>query len=419
MQKTAQKRRPLRDKLLKELSPSAIGGRAAENFFNPEFKEVMEKLRAADDKIRAVASGQNIDGQDAGSDSISLKELLKNAKSNLNRREYMTAVADLGRFHNKMSEIATVINALNTNVDKVHHEFLFKELGDEQKKQLLNLHKKFAAQYQAEMVKQASIADFFVNIGTKRGRALAAWEKRYPKQVSKLKKETVNLLSSSEKLFGILLNSLKEMAGDRASRNVDNYMKSAHKINSVYENYNTGFKTYYQENVKGFLMQTDFLPKEETAPAVKVPDSKELGQQEVGQSPTPTLNQVPSPAVLDSTAPSTIPAPPPGGMSMGPPPMSASLYDQIMTPGATPGLQPAPMPAAPPAPPAAVPAPGRQPVMMPPPLAHRKFYDTLEALSGEDPLLLASFIRKYAAKIQNSDPETSINLFKIARSIRA
>jgi hypothetical protein len=418
MQKTAQKR-TLRDKYLKELAPSAISGRAAENFFNPEFKEVMENLRVADNKIRAIASGQDIEGQDPGSDPIALKELLKNAKSNLNRREYMTVVADLGRFHNKMSEISTAIKALNTNVDKVHHQFLFKELGDEQKKQLLNLHQKFASQYQAEMVKQSSIADFFINIGTKRGRALAAWEKRYPKQVNKLKKETINLLSSSEKLFTTLISSLKEMASSRAKRNVDNYVKSAQKINSVYEAYNTGFKTYYQENVKGFLMQTDFLPKEETAPAVKVENGKELGQQEVGK--TPTVNAPPSQDVINTTAPttippsaspSTIPSPPPEGMDSEPPLKSDQVYREIQESGTIPGLQPQRLPIINPPPPGS-------PPQMPPTSAHRKFYDTLEALSGEDPLMLASFIRKYAVKIQDSDPETSINLFKIARSIRA
>lgn len=418
MQKTAQKRN-MKDWLSEKTN---ISGIAAEKFFNPEFEQVMNSLRQSDDKVRAIASGQEINGEDPGTDAISLKDLLKGAKSNINRREYMSAVADLGRFHNKMFEIVSLFKKLDLNVDKVHHQFLFKDLGDQQRQQLVDLHKKFAAQHEAAFIKEAGIMDFFHNIGTKRGRSLAAWEKRYPKQVSKLKKETANLLSASEKIFTTLIGSLKEMSSARNARHVDNYVKATGRVKSIFDSYDAGFKTYYQDNIKNFLMQTDFLPKEETAPAVKVEDAKEIGTQEVAPAPsaTTTVNAPPSEEVLQTTQHSnTIPSPPPANMSEGPPPMEGSVYEQIMTPGS---LKPQPVPSAPPAlPPTpeveSEPATGRA-AIMPPPLAHRNFYNTLESLSGEDPLVLAGFIRKYAQKIQNSDPETSINLFKIARSIK-
>lgn len=433
MQKTAQKR-DIFEKMKEKLSPS---GQFAESFFNPEFKRVMESLRESDNKIRAIAVGKDVEGQDPGADAISLKDLLKSAHSNINRREYMSAVSDLARFHNKMSEIMEVIKKLNLNVDKVHHEFLFKDLGDEQKQHLINLHKKFAAQevsIASEMVKRASIMDFLHNIGTKPGRARAAWEKRYPKQVGKLKKETSSLLSASQKLFEVLLSSLKEMSSARNGRNVDNYMKSASRIQGVFDKYEAGFKQYYQDNVKGFLMQTDFLPKPETAPAVKVEDSKELGKQEV-VGPRGTIPAPPSKEVVDLTKPKVPSLPPqavtpakPAVPSLPPTPGATTPYEQIMGPGAAAlkapavpkieGDEPLPEPekgisSTPPP----IPTTGRQ-AIMPPPLAHNNFYETLEAMSGETPLLLASFIRKYATKIQESDPETSINLFKIAKSIK-
>jgi hypothetical protein len=50
--------------------------------------------------------------------------------------------------------------------------------------------------------------------------------------------------------------------------------------------------------------------------------------------------------------------------------------------------------------------------------AHQKFYHALETLSGESPLLLASFISKYARKIQETDPATSIKLLQIVKRIK-
>ncbi len=414
MQKTAQKRNVL-DRF-KEWSN--VSGRVAEKMFNPEFERVMNNLRESDNKIRAIASGQEIDGESPGDDHLSLKDCLKSVKSYLNRREYMSAVADLGKFHTKMAAINNVIVMLDANVNKVHHEFLFKDLGDEQKEQLAQLHKKFSDDRQAIMVKEAAysdIADFLHNVTNKRGRALAAWEKRYPKQFSKLKKETFNLLGASEKLFGILLASLKVMASARGSRNVDAYVKETEKIKSNYNTYDAGFKSYYQANIKDFLDKLDILPKEQVAPAVKVEDNKEMGQQEVqptapsgtGAMISPTDSSTP-PSSNTPTGPAS--APTGSDISSTPPPLPESVYKAIQTPGAVSALKPQP-----------VPAPAPQPVIMPPPLtptAHRKFYDSLEAMSGEHPVLLASFIRKYATKIQDSDPETSINLFKIARSIK-
>src|SRR5580692_7337557 len=120
MDKTAQKR-----SLLNKIQEGTnIGGKAAEKYFAPEFERVMNSLRKNDAKIRAIATGQSIEGADPGPDPIALKDLLKSAKSFLNRREYMSAVADLGRFHNKMVSISKVLSEVNLDIDKVHHEFL-------------------------------------------------------------------------------------------------------------------------------------------------------------------------------------------------------------------------------------------------------------------------------------------------------
>jgi predicted DNA-binding ribbon-helix-helix protein len=50
--------------------------------------------------------------------------------------------------------------------------------------------------------------------------------------------------------------------------------------------------------------------------------------------------------------------------------------------------------------------------------SHENFYNSLQSMANEDPIIVASFIRKYAESIQNSDIETAIKLMKTVRSIR-
>ena len=104
MEKTAQKR-SLLNKLRENVD---IGGIAAEKvpFLNPGFQEVMEKLRQADDQARSIALGEAVgDNGIMPEDPVSLKDLLKESESALNRREYMKAAAFLSRFHNKVIDI--------------------------------------------------------------------------------------------------------------------------------------------------------------------------------------------------------------------------------------------------------------------------------------------------------------------------
>lgn len=419
MEKVAQKRSILNK--LKEVTN--ISGQAAEKFFNPEFQKVMESLREKDNMVRAVIAGQEIDGADPGPDPISLKELLKSAKSNFNRREYMTTVSELGRFHKKLFDAQQVIKSLEVDVDQVHHEFLFKDLGDEHKKQLEDLKKRFANSRQQELIKEAGIMDFFHNIGTQRGRALAAWEKRYPKQIGKLKKDTSLLLSKSEMALTTTLSSLKEMAAARASRNVDNYMKAADKIVKAYQNYDKLFKEYYINNIKGFLEKVEL-----TSPVEKNVDSKEMGKQEipvenkdVSNLPIPLISKEPEKSVVLPSG-TAIPSP---------------FAPTALTPSAkTPTIPPAaPVPSIDTAPPSSV----SDTEASPPPNmeekeeypsdrlakemwgkseAHTNFLNSLIALSQESPLILAAHIRKYAQKIQNDNPQLAIQLFQIVKNIK-
>ena len=444
MQKTAQKRSLLNK--LREMTN--VSGIAAEKFFNPEFEDVMNRLRnETDDPVRAIVTGEKIGEADAPGDGMSLKSLLSSAKSNVNRREYMRAVSDLGRFHKKMYDVVRILSGFKANLEEVHEKFLFKDLDDESKQHLHDLKSRFSTQantLQPYFIKQANILDFFANIGTERGRALASWEKRYPKQVGKLKKDTASLLSQSEKLLSTVISVLKEMASARAVRNPDKYIAASTKIIKAYDNYDKGFKTYYADNVKGFLEKQQLIspPKVDTTskPA-------ELGKQEVDVAPKEAPKDLPKVPSLapPSGKPSpesvadTIPAGPPSGMS-GPssipiplvmkkndtlPPSMSPTSPPSMSPTQPPSMSPT-QPSPPPDMSSSPPSGGR---MSPEEMrafeaqhlgagAHKKFYETLEKMSGESPAILSMFIKRYAKSVESTHPTTALKLFKVARSIQ-
>lgn len=288
MDKFAQ-RRSMLNKLKEKTN---ISGMAAEKFFNPEFQKVMVALRLKDDYIRSIVAGEKIGDGDHGADSSGLKQLLKSCKSNLNRREYMSAISDLGRFHAKLAEIELHIQQLDGSVNEVHHEFLFKDLDDEKKEHLNRMKQRFASQ-QAELVKRAGIMDFFHNIGTQRGRALAAWEKRYPKKTADLKKQTASMLDKSEGFLGTTLSTLKEMATARANRNVDNYMTAAGKISKLISAYDKSFRGYYEGNVKDFMRYIEAAAPAPAPNTVKSPSDLDKSPDTIKMDGSPSFDKAP------------------------------------------------------------------------------------------------------------------------------
>lgn len=406
MEKIAQKRSILNK--LREMTN--VSGIAAEKFFNPEFKRVMESLREKDDEIRSLVAGTAIGVGDPGDDPVALKDIVKAAKSSLNRREYMLAVSDLGRFHRKMSEIAQRISSLNFDIDKVHHEFLFGSkdkpiLEDEHKERLQYLKNRFAQQHDI-LVKQAGIMDFFYNIGTKRGRALAAWEKRYPEKAKPLAKQTGIMLNQSEILLEKTLVSLKEMAAARAVRNVDAYMKAASSITKIYDKYHKSFGDYYRGVVQPLIKDMDLMPPtpatptKEVDPLLTAPSSGSVPT--LQQGPTGTMPQGPALNAL-------IPGPP-----SAPHTIVAPTVDDPDPDSSPPTLRSGPPPM--------TPAPGGTTIPPDPTTLksseHKDFFNSLKSLSKENPLVLASHIANYARSIQDTDPSIAINLFKVARSIK-
>lgn len=476
MQKTAQKRSIINK--LKEMSN--VGGKAAEKFFDPEFLKVMQSLRKTDDDIRSIVAGKTIDSGSVGKDAVSLKQLLKEAKSNFNKREYMATVADLSRFNNKMKEIVNAIHTLNLNVDAIHGRFLFKGLQDTDSERFEHLRqlskeyeeektKKAAAELNQYFVKEANILDWWHNIRTPRGRALAAWEKRYPKIVSKLKEGTLSVLVKAEALYSAVLSALDEMAMYRAQRNVGtkakkvddkskdvkvqeennkSYFGAAQKITNAYSTFNAAFKTYYSTEVQPWVEKLEIF-KEQTAPAaqetvekqqeleiepgsgykinpatVGIPTAEEL-KQSVDEAPDTARQNVPTGAptatpVVQVQAPAAQVQTPtvttvPAVTQQTPVNAPEVVVRKVKTPNpaAASRVQEGVDEAARKAQEAAAKFKAMQPKQ-----THVKFYETLESMSNESPIILANYITKYAKSIQLTDLETSIKLFNISKSIK-
>lgn len=412
MQKTAQKRSLLNK--LREMTN--VSGIATEKFFNPEFQELMDRLRdQTDDPVRAIVSGESIGNASAPDDAISLKELLKGIKSNINRREYMTAVASLSRFYHKMHDVVDLLKKFNSNVDKIHEKFLFEGLDEDNKRHLRDLKKRLSAydQYRdTAFVKEANILDFFTNIATERGRALAAWEKRYPKQLSKLKKDTATTLQQAEKLLSTTLSALKEMATARATRNPDNYIKIANdKIIKSFETFDRNFKEYYNSNVKGFLEKQQF-----TMP--------EVLNDPVGSPVAPQAATIPATPISTDLKGDTVVAPvviPQDTIKDTPNPSPNTIQGL-----GDPPKKPLSIPLLPRIPKLLTQSPSTSPTDTIDDAAqtnkivnsiHQDFMDSLQVLAAESPILLAKHINTYAKSIQSYDLETSIKLFKLAQSI--
>jgi hypothetical protein len=254
--KTAQKRKWLN----KKREQIGFGGKAMEAF-SPELFQIMDKLRTVDDSVRDIAGGKEDNGK-------TFKDLLRVAETNLKRREYMTAIAYLGRFHERMELINNGLVSVIKEVDNVHHRFLFqdvdpteidyitKHLGPRLEKSKSKAKENDGdkkAVLESELVAEAGVKDWLHNIFTDRGRTLAGWEKRFPKYARELKAHTSSMLSRSQSLFDSLLTTLKQLDSFRATRKLEEYLQTAARWIERFRAYNTAFITYYNGQVKRFM----------------------------------------------------------------------------------------------------------------------------------------------------------------------
>jgi hypothetical protein len=418
MQKLAQKRSILNKLYEKANIPAAM----METFFKPELDRVMNDLRQKDDNIRSILTGQKIGKSNVEfAAGPSIKDIIKSARKNFNRHEYMAGVADLGQFHKRMFDVKKYIKDLEMSVDEIHHRFLWQKLSPEQKKHIEDMEGHMtslppaAAEMQAEMIKEAGLLDTLHNILNTRGRSLAIWEKKYPKVAKELREQGSNLIDTAQSVLGETLSLLKEMATYRATRSVDNYLASAKKIIKAFDKFDVGFRTYYEKVVK---------PTIEKQRAIEAKESGQTGGQTGG---TPVSGEKPEGFEGNSAVPDATQmgqqqiSVPPAGEAAQPDtsrtPMPAMKPTVLQAPGGPPGAGPLGAPPGIPATPAQQ-IPEAPITLKDVTTAHSRFLQSLETLSNEDPRILASYIAKYAKSIQNTDTEVAVKLFEMARKIR-
>ncbi len=243
-----------------------IFGQAAEAF-SPTFGALMKNLVETDKEIRGYLS----------EGGVSLKDVLKQAKSNYNRKEYMAVVSKLDFFHDRIETVVNKLKTLSNTIDEAHEEFIFKDLPDDTMTGLKSLQRKFQtkkAAHKTEIVKNAIFDDLWYALTNDRSKAMRGWEKRYPTKMKILKSETNALLITSNNLFSLLLKSLKEMSAGRAARNLERYIKASEKLIQEYDKYNNAFKAYYDKNIENFLAKLVAKEAERAAEAEKAKETE-------------------------------------------------------------------------------------------------------------------------------------------------
>jgi uncharacterized coiled-coil DUF342 family protein len=404
---------------------SNIPAEKATSFFAPEHERVMNKLRETDDAIRAELSGKAIEGVDPATGiTQSAKELLKSARKNFLQNEFMTGISELGAFHQKMFQVVKQLDEFKIEVDKVHHQFLFQDMDEEKLNRLRShMERKAKLEIADAMMKEAGMMDFFHklhNAFTPRGRALAAWVKKYPKETKELRERGMKLVDAAQALLQNTLVVLKQMATARATRRPDAYKDSSDKIKAEFSKFSEGekgFNSYYHNVVKPFIET-----KERIDAKRKQQEEMEKAKQEAakagpsGDQGPPTVPSLPSPAAPAEQAPITLNQPPipaafgpPGG---SPPfaPVPRRTLQLVEEPEETPDSGPPDTEKTPPTLKGVAPPYNTT--------AHQRFLESLESMSGEDPGILAKYISKYASSIQGQDPTTAIELFSIVKRLR-
>lgn len=383
-------------------------GAFVEGIFKPELNRVMESLKALDDRVRSELTGKQIGKAAEPAIKQSAKDLLKLSRTSFNRREWMSGVSDLAMFHKKIQAIVNDIDKFFVDVNKIHHRFLFEGVDDEKINRLRqHMEPRAASLIADQLIKEAGIIDSLFNFFTSRGRGLAAWEKKYPKETKALREGGIKLLDQAETVLANAISTMKDMATARATRRPDEYMDSANRIKADFNKFDSAFKSYYQAAVTPWMRIKDEMDKELTKTQTDTPASTgpAPGKAELGHEPAPA---------------------PPGGPAA--PPSNLPPMGKFVTVGPSPFVQTPPV-VAPPPPDDNAPDTERTPQVRVAPTVdtgdpkirvqtHERFYQSLEAMSSEDPSILCSYIAKYAKSIQGDDPETAIALFSIVKKLK-
>lgn len=406
MDKIAQRRNWL-NKLREKTN---IGGKAME-VFSPTFLELMENLRTIDDEIREQA--------------VDLKDILKTAKTNFNRREYMTAIAFLGRFHEKVEIIDNELSKLHGTVDKHHQEFLYGDVDPEHVDYITNkLSPRFEAKpnsktaelERASLNKEAGLSDWWHNIHSDRGRTLSAWEKRFPRYAKELKTHTAQMINKSEAYLNGLLLTFKLLNTLRSTRKLEEYLKVSSKLREKYKSYNAAFTTFYNSQIKKFIDYQKAINRQVEIPGLTSSEVAKKVEKQLAPTISPESEEIVPEKPLDFTPEEfpilnkpeekrdTIPASPPPAniepIEISSDPFADNIPIDLKSKAPKVSIKDL-----------------LETSKSKKKANHTLFLQALGALENRHPMVIAKEIVIYANSIVESDRETSKNLLKIAKNI--
>lgn len=411
MDKIAKKRSILNKIRENVTNVSAI---TAEKYFQPELLRVMDSLRKCDNDIRSIALGKPIENGDPGEDPIALKLLLKATTSNIARREYMLAISELSRFHKKLFNINSKLTKFNLDANKIHYQFLFKDLGQEHLERLKDLDQKrwkVEASEKIIFIRVAGITDIIHNVTSKRGRALAAWEKRYPKIIGNLRDKTIDILNKSNAIFNNLNNYFDELAALRANRDPNGYEEKAAAFSKEFLKYDSDFRIYYNGTVKPFFDKAKLFEESEKNEEIAAFNEANKADSTLPISSNTYLYNSPSSSNVSPLSPTLLATPEVYKNQTMPSikinpnlnkvekevPLS-SIDDNDFEPVSSVEKE---------VPLSSIDDSDFEEVKS------AKFISTLESLATEDSSILLNYIKKYAKLIQEKDPKKAIALLNI------
>lgn len=341
------------------------------------------------------------------------------------------------------------------------------KLVADEKSKLQDAQNKYLEQYFLEH--EESIPDDYFETGKHRiveagvfddlGRQLTTWKfqkahkLRLKEQDAALKK----LLGLAKTVVGRTYTSLKDMSSALGNGDISHYLQSLEKVSKQQGDFESEFRTIYNEHFAAMVERIKEKKKQETERATKIKEEADQREKERLQA----AGLLPAdPAAAPQTVPSaSLPQPPPAIPSLSvpaqPPPSSGSVVVDLSAPSS----QDLPISVPPKAPPVPKPfefvedpeqreiewkrkkykgkpeelAPETQPDTSRSPKAtasselegmiiklnHARFQEELKrtAAKSNDPYLLAAMMLKYSEMIDELDPQKSLELLAIAEGI--
>lgn len=296
------------NKLRERFSP---GGRILEKL-DKEFGAVMKELRDTDARIRENAAP--------------LKQLFKDSKDAVGRRDYLQAAISLMNIHERSRQIVAELHSVSDHINLKHYDFLLGHLTPIEKEQLFGVEPKrdFKEASKNEIAlslrKNAGLGDavnsLWKSIINERSLAMKALEKRFSIGFLKdLKNNSGQAVQDAKSFVNTLLLGFKELDSALAKRDMKAYKDISNHIVSKFVEYNANFLKYYDENIQPLKEQYKKLEEEanKIKEAEKAKEERELAileqhkKDKYDRDYAGIVNKLPSSAYNSSPAPTPRP----------------------------------------------------------------------------------------------------------------